>query len=108
MIKLSEKDFLAQVVDYARLKGWMVAHFYDSRRSIGAGFPDLVLCKEWFKWEDIANYGSATLCFLELKREKGKPTQAQQEWLDILSKVPSVIAKCVHPSEWQEIEDILK
>ena len=39
-LKETEKGFQAAVVELARLRGWLVYHTYDSRRS-AKGFPDL-------------------------------------------------------------------
>jgi hypothetical protein len=36
--KLSEKQFIRQVIDLARLQGFLVYHTFDSRRS-AVGFP---------------------------------------------------------------------
>lgn len=42
--RISEKEFQAQVLDLARLTGWLCYHPHDSRRS-APGFPDLVLVR---------------------------------------------------------------
>jgi len=68
--------------------GWMVYHSYASRRSDGAGFPDLVMVR------------GGRVIFAELKydrghadwderrpKRRGKVSEAQQEWLDALSNV---------------------
>lgn len=97
---LSEKDFQKQVLDLARLYGWKVAHFHDSRRQVkpgvfvgdkdAAGFPDLVLVRP------------PELVVLELKRELGKTTPEQDEWLALLSAC-GVEASVVRPSNWDEL-----
>ncbi|MEW6583441.1 MAG: VRR-NUC domain-containing protein, partial [Actinomycetota bacterium] len=43
-LALSEAAFQDQVVDLARLRGWLVYHTFDSRHS-AAGFPDLILAR---------------------------------------------------------------
>jgi hypothetical protein len=40
----TEKQFMAQVIQLARLRKWLVYHTHDARRSV-AGFPDLVLVR---------------------------------------------------------------
>jgi len=45
---------------------------------------------------------------VELKSEKGKLTEAQCEWLDLLAKVPGVEAHCFKPSDWSQIEGTLR
>lgn len=94
---LSEKDFQKQVLEMARLFGWKVAHFHDSRRQVkpgvfvgdkdAAGFPDLVLVRP------------PELLVLELKRELGKTTPEQDEWLALLGAC-GVEARVVRPSDW--------
>ncbi len=94
---LSEKDFQRQVLELARLYGWRVAHFHDSRRQVkpgvfvgdkdAAGFPDLVLVRP------------PELVVLELKRELGKTTSEQDEWLADLAAC-GVEVSVVRPSGW--------
>lgn len=91
---VSEKAFMQQVIDLATLRGWLVYHTYDSRRS-SPGFPDLVLVRH------------NTLLFAELKTEKGKPTGAQKQWLEALRNVETISPNLWKPSDWQEIERIL-
>lgn len=72
------------MIEVARLYGWRVAHFHDSRRQVkpgvfvgdkdAAGFPDLVLVRP------------PEVMFVELKRETGKTTDAQDEWLQALTE----------------------
>ena len=97
---MTEKEFRQQILDLARLCGWLC---YFTWRSIHspAGFPDLCMVRE-------NKDGTAMLCFLELKAEGKEPTPAQKEWLDILGKVPGVIARCVRPSQWDEIVECLR
>ena len=91
---ISEKQFQATVIEYAKACGWKVYHTYDSRRS-EAGFPDLVLVRNW------------ELAFVELKRDGQKTTQTQREWLDALARTGSKTAVW-WPSMWDEIEEWLK
>jgi len=71
--KLSEQDFMQQIIDLAHLYGWMAYHTFDSRRS-APGYPDLAFCHptrgEYF--------------LAELKAEKGRLSPAQQRWIDAL------------------------
>ena len=82
--KESESDFISWLVDYAHLKHWKVAHFRPARVIVkgvetwrtpvsadGKDFPDFVLARK----------GSKPI-FIETKREDGKPTQGQLEWLE--------------------------
>jgi len=71
---MTEAQFQQAVVDLARLRGWLVFHVHDSRRGLGAGFPDLVLVHQ----------ATGELLFVELKTTSGRVSTAQQEWLDAL------------------------
>ena len=82
---LTEKDFQQQVVDAAHLFGWWVFHDYDARKN-EPGFPDLVLIRP------------PRVLFLELKRETGRCTRAQEKVLGMLDECPGVEAGVVRPS----------
>lgn len=85
----SEKEFLQTVIDFAKLHGWRTYHTYSSRRST-AGFPDLVLVR--------GETGEAI--FAELKREGGRLTAEQQDWLRDLMRVRRVHTAVWRPSDW--------
>jgi hypothetical protein len=70
LAELSEKEWQAQVIQLARTLGFKHYFTYRSKRS-PSGFPDLVLVRE-------------RTIFCELKGERGKPTNAQREWLAAL------------------------
>ena len=90
----TEKEFQTVVVQYARLLGYRVYHTHDSRRS-EPGFPDLVLVRE------------GRLLVAELKRQTGRTSPAQQEWLELLRSA-GVDAYIWRPSDWDEITEVLK
>ena len=69
---MSEAEVERQVRQIARELGLLVYHTHDSRRS-HSGWPDWVLS------------GKCGVIFRELKRQDGKPTRAQQAWLDALT-----------------------
>lgn len=99
---LSEKQFQTQVVNLARENGWLVAHFHDSRKMVvrpdgsrfmvgdkdARGFPDLCLVR-----------GNRAL-FWELKKELGKTTEYQDEWLERL-RMCGLEARVVRPSDFE-------
>lgn len=100
---ISEAEFQRQVIQLAQLCGWKVAHFRPARVMVrgketwrtpcegdAAGFPDLVL----------ASFGEVH--FRELKSEKGKVSREQDDWLR------AVGGKVWRPSDWPEIEKLLK
>lgn len=94
-VVVTEKQLQVSVVQLAKMTGWKVYHTFDSRRS-QAGFPDLVLVK------------GDRLIFAELKRERGRPTPEQSEWLNELSMVEEVEAYIWRPQDWNEIEQVLR
>jgi len=71
---MSEKQLQEAIRQAASLFGWRCYHTHDSRRS-PEGFPDLVLV------------GHGTLCFWELKSDRGRLSPEQKAWLDALSQV---------------------
>lgn len=99
-IKISEQQFLDQVIDLAHTFGFRVAHFRPgmNRRGQwqtavsgdGAGFPDLVLAKK------------GVVIYAELKADGGKVTPEQQRWIDDLE------AFVWYPGDFDRIVEILK
>jgi hypothetical protein len=69
---MSEADVERAVARNVKQLGLLGYHTRDSRRS-PHGWPDWVLC------------GPGGVIFRELKRQEGKPTRAQQAWLDGLA-----------------------
>jgi VRR-NUC domain len=92
--RITEKAFQQTVIDYARYRGWLVFHAYDSRRS-AKGFPDLVLVRE------------QRLVVAELKTMRGKLSLAQQDWASALLHATSCEFHIWRPSDWREIERVL-
>lgn len=91
---LTEKEWQAQVKELAALMGFRRAyHTFDSRRS-ASGFPDLVLVRE-------------RVIFLELKREKGKLSETQKEWLTALIHAGAE-AYVARPSDFDDLAKILR
>lgn len=99
----TERELQEAVTTLARMLGYSVAHFNDSRRQVrprvfvgdrdAKGWPDLVLCR-------------GRLIIAELKREDGKLTTAQRQWIDALSLAGAEV--CVwRPSDWDEIVAVL-
>jgi VRR-NUC domain len=91
--ELTEKQWQRQVVDLAAQCGWRrTYHTYDSRRS-ASGWPDLVLVRE-------------RVVFAELKREGGKLTAAQREWITALQRAGAETYVWV-PSMLDEVAGVL-
>lgn len=103
-VKITERDFLAQVIDLAHVYHWRVAHFRPSRtkygwttavQADGAGFPDLVLVRP------------PRCLFVEVKTETGQPSDKQYEWLRELSGCPGISVCIWRPHQFEEIAQIL-
>ena len=90
-----EVRFMADVMRTARDLGFLVYHTHDSRRST-PGFPDLVLCN-----------GHRVL-FVELKRQREKPTREQILWLNLLRHTGKVEVYLWRPKDWPDVVTILR
>lgn len=93
--KLTEREFQAMVIQYAKLCGWKVYHTHDSRRS-EPGLPDLILVRRGVLW------------FLELKKYGKEPTQAQYDWLYALNEVTVTHASWISPSKWKWFQEMFQ
>lgn len=107
--KLTEAQFMRQVIEYAKLRGFKVAHFRKVRvarangsvywetpvAADGAGFPDLILVRR------------ERLIAAELKVGKNKPTDDQTVWLSRFRDAGNETALW-YPSDWKEIEEVLR
>jgi len=100
---MTEAEFLAQVLDLARLLGWRTLHLRPARTARGwrtavagegKGFFDLILVRE-------------RVVFVELKSEKGRLTIEQQGWLEAMKKAGQEVY-IWRPSTWSEIVNVLK
>ena len=89
---MTEEQWLQQVRELARLKGWRIYHTRDSRRS-DPGFPDLVLVR------------GERLIFAELKREKGRLSDSQRTWLAALEETAET--HVWRPSDWDTVIEVL-
>ena len=91
---VNEKEFSQAVVEYAEASHWLVFRTWSSIHS-PAGEPDLRMVRP------------PRVIFAELKREKGKVSEKQQEALELLRQCPGVETYLWRPSCWDEIERIL-
>jgi hypothetical protein len=93
---ISEKEFMQQVIDFARLTGHYCYHTLDSRGS-EPGMTDLVILKITLERP----------LFVETKTEHGELTPHQQMVRDILEAMPGADYRLWRPSSWPEIERTL-
>lgn len=103
-LKLTEKAFQAQVLQFAKLHGWSPVHFRQARtltgwrtavEGDGIGWPDLILVRP------------PRFVVAELKRDGGTPTEAQAGWLEKLRACPGIETYLWRPARWPEIERVL-
>lgn len=92
---LAEAEYQAQIVAAAELCGWLVYHTHDSRRS-NPGFPDLILVR------------GGVMLAIEVKRENGKTTPAQDAWLDALGQILGCTSFVARPSMWAAVLERLR
>jgi len=91
---ITEKAFLGQVRELARLRGWMCYTTYNSMHS-PKGFLDLFMVRD-----DRA-------IAAELKSERGKLTPGQKEWIAALNKT-CVEVYVFRPSDFERIIEVLR
>lgn len=92
---VTESELQLFVNDLLRLHGWTWHHAGDSRRS-SAGLPDIVAVRP------------PRVLFAELKRELGRTSQVQDEWLGNLMACPGAETYLWRPSDMEEIMEVLK
>lgn len=95
-VPMTERQLQDAVITLAGYLGYLVFHPYDSRRST-PGWPDLV----------IVGHGRCIVA--ELKRERGRVSAAQQQWLDALA-LADIAVHIWRPWHWHsgEIERVLR
>ena len=101
---MTESAWQTQVIAFARLHGWRVAHFRPAMnrrgewqtavQADGAGFPDLVLVKP----------GHCIVA--ELKRDGGRVSEEQRVWLQAF-EAAGIPAYTWRPLDWDEVVSVL-
>lgn len=85
---MTEAQLQQMVVDLARYCGYLSMHIHDSRKSSGAGFPDLVLVHKL----------TGRVLFIELKSDTGRIRPEQHVWMGALQKRQE--AHIWRPEDW--------
>ena len=107
MIGPTEAEFMGQIIEMAQLRGWRVHHTRPAWTGKGwrtpiqgdPGFPDLVLVRKRGK--------RVRVIFAELKSDKGRLTNEQQEWIRLLEGCKGVESYIWRPRIWEGILAIL-
>ncbi len=95
MRHMPEAAFQEKVLDLCKWLRLKVFHTYDSRKSAGPGFPDLVIV------------GPGGTIFAELKSTTGRVSASQTEWLDAL-KASGEQVILWRPEDWKDVERRLR
>jgi hypothetical protein len=105
----NETDFEIEVVDYAQDLGWKVMAV---RRNVCVQRADGTThrCTPWLYdgegWVDLVLVRNRVI-HAELKSESGRASDKQVEWFDRLKKAGAEVYLW-RPSDWPEIEKVLK
>ncbi|MCK9569908.1 VRR-NUC domain-containing protein [Candidatus Pacearchaeota archaeon] len=105
---MKESEFQQQIIDVAHLHHWLVAHFRGVRiqrkdgsvyfatpvQADGEGFPDLVMLKP------------SRMVVAEIKSDKGKLSEAQEEWLNQWELAGAEVYVW-RPKDWDKIIEVL-
>jgi hypothetical protein len=94
-VKLTEREFMAQVSRLARVLGYEVFHPWLSIHS-ERGYPDLTIWKP------------GRFILAELKTDKGKMSPSQVEKLDSLKGCGKVEVFVWRPADWDNIVKLLE
>lgn len=80
----AERDLQEAIRVAALRNGWLYMHVYDSRRS-PAGFPDAIMVKD------------GRVLVFEIKKQTGRVSPKQREWIERFALVPDCTAAIVRP-----------
>lgn len=90
-----ERDFTKAIIDLAMCHRWLVHHTWDSRRTTGKGFPDIVMVR------------GGKVIWAELKAsDKSRRTDSQLAWADALLAAGADYHLWT-PSDMPQIEQII-
>jgi len=91
---LTEAQFMRQVLDLARIRGWLAYHPALSKWS-ERGWPDLALVRP------------PRLILAELKSDTGKVSEHQERWLAMLGRCAGVEVFLWRPADLERVAEVL-
>ncbi len=107
LVPLSEREFMAQVVDLAMLLGWDWLHLRPARTAhgwvtpisgtLGAGFPDLTLVR----------VRDQRLLLVELKADRGT-VRPEQHAVHGCLRAAGLDVRVWRPRDWDDIVEVLR
>lgn len=105
---ITEAEFQDQVVDYAHLKGWKVAHFHVAMTK--AGEYHTPVAADAKGWPDLCMIRDERMVVAELKSETGRLSPEQADWIAKFSYLDASTVRTFvwQPHEWDDIVEVLK
>jgi hypothetical protein len=99
----TERQFQDEVIDYAHLMGYKVAHFRTVRvqRADGSCYYCTPAVADGEGWVDLVICKPPKIFFVELKVGRNKPTEAQLMWHDLLERCGLDVG-VLYPEHWEE------
>lgn len=94
-LAVTERDLDHQIMDLAKLFGWTSYHTWTSVHS-APGFPDRVFIRP------------PRIVFIEEKSAKGRLTEAQEKWAELLKACPGVEYMMARPSDLEAVAELLR
>lgn len=99
----TEAAFTRQVLQLAKLRGWLVVHYRAARTAKGwrtalsgdRGAPDIILVR------------GGRVLFVELKSATGRLAPEQERWRAALENCPGVEYYLWRTHDWNRIESVL-
>ena len=106
----NEQKFQTMVIEFAKLHGWVCAWFRPVRitRKSGGTYYETPVGADGAGWPDLFMLRGQEAIAAELKIYPNRMTPEQGEWLRAMNLIPGIQAFCWFPTDWPEIEEILK
>lgn len=100
----TERQFQDEVIDYAHLMGYEIAHFRAVRvqRADGSVYYCTPATVDGEGWPDLVIIKPPKVFFVELKTTKGVVRKRQEHWIEMLSAC-GLDAGVLRPEGWEEL-----
>jgi hypothetical protein len=99
----TEAQFQSQVIQYARLCGWRVAHFRAARTKTGWRTP---VAADGGGFVDLICIRGPRLLAVELKSAAGRLSAAQRAWCSAMADAGAEVYVW-RPADWAEVVRVL-
>ncbi len=105
LLKVTHRQFIDQLVDMGHYCGWRVAGFRPARTNKGWRTPVIGDAKGY---PDLHFYKPERVVVIEVKVPPDKLSPEQQEWHDLLEKIPCYEVYVLTPQDFDKAVDILR